>query len=101
MRLDLEDAALMPVPKCACSVLVGYWGDMCVTISVGTRERDGCSAGYPSTHPRERQLIVNVISGADIVINMVGKYYEAKALTDSPIFPFVIYDVNCNYYTPW
>ena len=44
--------------------------------------------------PREHKSIADVISDADIVINMVGTYYETKALTDSPKFLFVSYDVN-------
>ena len=44
--------------------------------------------------PRKHKSIADVISNADIVINMVGKYYETKVLMDSPIFPFVSYDVN-------
>ena len=43
---------------------------------------------------RERHSSANVISNADIVINMVGKYYKTKALTDSPKLLFVSYDVN-------
>jgi len=44
--------------------------------------------------PRDRESIKEVIADADIVINMVGKYYETKTLTDSPKFPFLSYQVN-------
>lgn len=36
----------------------------------------------------------DVIGDADIVINLVGKYYETKHLTNVPSFPYVKYETN-------
>jgi len=44
--------------------------------------------------PRDRESMRAVIADADIVINMIGKYYETKTLTETPRFPFVSYRVN-------
>eukprot|EP01083_Nonionella_stella_P244783 851521_1 len=48
--------------------------------------------------PRDRDSMAEVIADADIVINCIGKYYETKALTDKPGFPFVEYKTNYTYH---
>jgi NADH dehydrogenase (ubiquinone) 1 alpha subcomplex subunit 9 len=47
--------------------------------------------------PRDRQSIADVIGDADIVINMVGKYYETKALSNTEKFPYLEYKTNFTY----
>jgi len=47
--------------------------------------------------PRDRDSMAEVISDADVVINLIGKYYETKALADIPKFPFFEYQVNYTY----
>jgi len=47
--------------------------------------------------PRVRDSIAEVIGDADIVINMIGKYYETKALSNKPEFPYLEYNVNYSF----
>ena len=44
--------------------------------------------------PRDRDSIAQVIADADVAINCIGKYYETKALSDKPSFPYVEYKKN-------
>ncbi|KAL7550640.1 hypothetical protein ACHAWF_017083 [Thalassiosira exigua] len=46
---------------------------------------------------RDRQSMADVIADADVVINLVGKYYETRALEDTPKFPFLRYKVNTSF----
>ena len=47
--------------------------------------------------PRDRASMAEVIADADLVINMVGKYYETKHLIETPSFPYVSYEVNTSF----
>jgi len=44
--------------------------------------------------PRDRDSMAEVIADADVVINMIGKYYETKALANTDKFPFLTYNTN-------
>mmetsp|Transcript_29805 Transcript_29805/g.88470 ORF Transcript_29805/g.88470 Transcript_29805/m.88470 type:complete len:414 (-) Transcript_29805:91-1332(-) len=44
--------------------------------------------------PRDRDSMAEVIADADIVINMVGKYYETKAPSTKESFPYVYMKTN-------
>jgi len=43
---------------------------------------------------QDRQSMADVIADADIVINLVGKYYDTKALEDTKKFPFLNYKIS-------
>jgi len=43
---------------------------------------------------RDKQSMADLIADADVVINMVGKYYDTKALEDTGKFPFLKYKVS-------
>uniref|UniRef100_A0A7S2UDV5 NAD-dependent epimerase/dehydratase domain-containing protein n=1 Tax=Attheya septentrionalis TaxID=420275 RepID=A0A7S2UDV5_9STRA len=43
---------------------------------------------------RDRQSMADVIADADVVINLIGKYYETKTLADKPTFPYLEYKTN-------
>jgi NADH dehydrogenase (ubiquinone) 1 alpha subcomplex subunit 9 len=47
--------------------------------------------------PRDRDSMAEVIADADLVINMVGKYYETKHLVEKPSFPYLDYKVNTTF----
>ena len=47
--------------------------------------------------PRDRDSIAEVIADSDIVINMIGKYYETKHLVEKKDFPYFDYTVNYNF----
>uniref|UniRef100_A0A6U3VJR2 NAD-dependent epimerase/dehydratase domain-containing protein n=3 Tax=Ditylum brightwellii TaxID=49249 RepID=A0A6U3VJR2_9STRA len=47
--------------------------------------------------PRDRESMKEVIADADIVINMVGKYYETKALSNKEGFPYLEYKTNFSF----
>mmetsp|Transcript_7196 Transcript_7196/g.10310 ORF Transcript_7196/g.10310 Transcript_7196/m.10310 type:complete len:319 (+) Transcript_7196:476-1432(+) len=47
--------------------------------------------------PRDRDSMSEVIADADVVINLIGKYYETKALADTPKFPYFEYKKNFTY----
>jgi len=49
--------------------------------------------------PRDRDSMAEVISDADVVINLVGKHYETKTLTTNPNgkFPPLLYKTNYSY----
>lgn len=51
-------------------------------------------AKYSFYSSRDRQSMADLISDADVVINMVGKYYDTKALEDTGSFPFLKYKVS-------
>lgn len=51
-------------------------------------------AKYSFYSSRDKQSMADVISDADVVINMVGKYYDTKALEDTDTFPFLNYKVS-------
>jgi NADH dehydrogenase (ubiquinone) 1 alpha subcomplex subunit 9 len=44
--------------------------------------------------PRDRESMAEVIADADLVINMIGKYYETKHLVEKDSFPYVDYAYN-------
>eukprot|EP00579_Thalassiosira_antarctica_P005723 CAMPEP_0201885482 /NCGR_PEP_ID=MMETSP0902-20130614/19166_1 /ASSEMBLY_ACC=CAM_ASM_000551 /TAXON_ID=420261 /ORGANISM="Thalassiosira antarctica, Strain CCMP982" /LENGTH=393 /DNA_ID=CAMNT_0048414717 /DNA_START=15 /DNA_END=1196 /DNA_ORIENTATION=+ len=43
---------------------------------------------------RDRQSMADLISDADVVVNLVGKYYDTKALEDTQKFPYLNYKVS-------
>lgn len=43
---------------------------------------------------RDKQSMADLIADADVVINLIGKYYDTKALEDTPTFPFLRYKVS-------
>ena len=47
--------------------------------------------------PRDRESMKEVIADADIVINMIGKYYESKAPYQTKTFPYVGYKTNYSF----
>jgi NADH dehydrogenase (ubiquinone) 1 alpha subcomplex subunit 9 len=47
--------------------------------------------------PRDRESMKEVIADADIVINMIGKYYESKAPYQTKSFPDVGYKTNYSF----
>jgi len=51
-------------------------------------------AKYSFYSSRDKQSMADVISDADVVINMVGKYYDTKALEDTGKFPYLRYKVS-------
>lgn len=44
--------------------------------------------------PRDRDSMAEVIADADVVVNLIGKYYETKALANQDKFPFLEYKTN-------
>ena len=44
---------------------------------------------YVYYSPHDRDSMAEVIADADVVINLIGKYYETKSLTSTDKFPFV------------
>ena len=51
-------------------------------------------AKYSFYSSRDKQSMADVIADADIVINLIGKYYDTKALEDTGSFPFLKYKVS-------
>ena len=51
-------------------------------------------AKYSYYSSRDKQSMADLISDADVVINMVGKYYDTKALEDTDKFPYLNYKVS-------
>mmetsp|Transcript_24758 Transcript_24758/g.42135 ORF Transcript_24758/g.42135 Transcript_24758/m.42135 type:complete len:386 (-) Transcript_24758:534-1691(-) len=47
--------------------------------------------------PRDIDSMREVIADADIVINMIGKYYESKAPVQTKSFPFIGYQTNFSF----
>jgi len=43
---------------------------------------------------RDKQSMADIIADADIVINLIGKYYDTKALENTDSFPFLNYKVS-------
>lgn len=43
---------------------------------------------------RDTQSMADVIADADVVINLIGKYYDTKALEDTNKFPYLNYKVS-------
>jgi uncharacterized protein YbjT (DUF2867 family) len=43
---------------------------------------------------RDKQSMADIIADADIVINLIGKYYDTKALTNVDQFPYLKYEVS-------
>lgn len=48
--------------------------------------------------PRDRDSIKEVIADADVVVNMIGKYYESKQAIQTDKFPYVSYRINYSYH---
>ena len=51
----------------------------------------------PFYSPRDKDSIRSAIADADIVVNMVGKYYETKTLRNTKTFPYISYEVNYSF----
>mmetsp|Transcript_32446 Transcript_32446/g.62082 ORF Transcript_32446/g.62082 Transcript_32446/m.62082 type:complete len:420 (-) Transcript_32446:258-1517(-) len=51
-------------------------------------------AKYQFYSSRDRQSMADLIADADVVVNLVGKYYDTKALEDTDKFPYLHYKVN-------
>jgi len=51
-------------------------------------------AKYSFYSSRDRQSMADLISDADIVVNLIGKDYDTKALENTGKFPFLRYKVN-------
>ena len=49
---------------------------------------------FYSSRAKDRQSMADLIADADIVINLIGKYYDTKALEDIPKFPYLNYKVS-------
>jgi len=49
-------------------------------------------------HPRDTDSMREVIGDADIVINMIGKYYESKQPCQTKQFPYVGYKTNFSFH---
>ncbi|GMH62413.1 hypothetical protein TrRE_jg9754, partial [Triparma retinervis] len=47
--------------------------------------------------PRDKESIYQAIGDADVVVNLIGKYYETKTLRPSPSFPYVSYETNYSF----
>ena len=43
---------------------------------------------------RDRQSMADLIADADIVINLIGKYYDTKKLEDTDKFPYLNYTIS-------
>lgn len=48
--------------------------------------------------PRDRESIKEVIGDADVVVNMIGKYYESGQPVQTAKFPYVNYATNYSYH---
>jgi NADH dehydrogenase (ubiquinone) 1 alpha subcomplex subunit 9 len=48
--------------------------------------------------PRDRDSIKEVIADADVVVNLIGKYYESGAPCQTDKFPYVTYATNYSYH---
>jgi NADH dehydrogenase (ubiquinone) 1 alpha subcomplex subunit 9 len=48
--------------------------------------------------PRDRESIKEVIADADIVVNMVGKYYESGQPVQTKKFPYINYETNYSFH---
>ena len=48
--------------------------------------------------PRDVKSVHEVIADADVVINMIGKYYETGQPVQTSKFPYIGYQSNYNYY---
>jgi NADH dehydrogenase (ubiquinone) 1 alpha subcomplex subunit 9 len=48
--------------------------------------------------PRDRESIKDVIADADVVVNMVGKYYESGQPVQTEKFPYVGWQTNYSYH---
>lgn len=48
--------------------------------------------------PRDRDSMAEVIADADVVINLIGKYYETHALTTKPNFPYLSWKTNFSFH---
>jgi len=46
---------------------------------------------------RDRDSMAEVIADADVVVNLIGKYYETKVLADKKTFPYVEYKTNYSF----
>lgn len=51
-------------------------------------------AKYSFYSSRDKQSMADLISDADVVVNMVGKYYDTKALEDIDKFPYLNYKIS-------
>ena len=51
-------------------------------------------AKYSFYSSRDKQSMADLIADADVVVNMVGKYYDTKALEDTDKFPYLNYKVS-------
>jgi len=47
--------------------------------------------------PRDRESMREVIADADIVINLIGKYYETRSLSNTDKFPYLQYKTNFSF----
>jgi NADH dehydrogenase (ubiquinone) 1 alpha subcomplex subunit 9 len=47
--------------------------------------------------PRDRESIKNVIADADIVVNLIGKYYESMKPYEKKTFPYIGYKTNYSF----
>lgn len=52
---------------------------------------------YVFYSPRDRDSIKEVIADADIVVNMIGKYYESGQPVQTGSFPYVSYQTNYSF----
>lgn len=48
--------------------------------------------------PRDIESVKEVIADADIVVNMIGKYYESGQPIQIPKFPYFKYDINYSFH---
>jgi NADH dehydrogenase (ubiquinone) 1 alpha subcomplex subunit 9 len=48
--------------------------------------------------PRDRESIKEVIADADVVVNMIGKYYESGQPVAKDKFPYVSYETNYSFH---
>ena len=46
---------------------------------------------------RDRASMAEVIADADVVVNLIGKYYETKKLADKKTFPYLEYKTNFSF----
>ena len=51
-------------------------------------------AKYVFYSSRDKQSMADLIADADIVINMVGKHYDTRALEDTKTFPYLNYKIQ-------
>lgn len=54
-------------------------------------------AWYPEYSPRDKESIYQAIGDADVVVNLVGKYYETKTIKQTSSFPYVSYETNYSF----